>query len=212
MRIWNALSEEARQANAPIAKVIALAFYDKGFFRQSLEFARGIGIETEAKPEAIQNGGFEKPIGDARETYFGWKVSPPEKIDVKLDPAQKREGNRSLRVFFNGFAEPALNTVYQNVVVEPAAKYRLSFWVRTENLKSGGTPQIQVFNANDNRIVAPSEAFPTGTNEWKEYKIEFVAPANAQAVIVGTGRVFCGTNCPIFGTIWYDDFRLERLK
>ncbi len=212
LRIWNSLSEGERRASAPIAKIIAQAFYEKGFYRQSLEFAHGIGIEMEAKPEAIQNGGFEEPIGDSRETYFGWKISPPEKIDVKLDPAQKREGNRSLRVFFNGFAEPALNIVYQYVVVEPLTKYRVSFWMRTENLKSGGTPRVEIFNANDNQIIAASEAFQAGTNDWKEYKIEFAAPANAQAVIARTGRVFCGTNCPIFGTIWYDDFKLERLK
>ncbi len=212
LRVWNSLSDEERQANTPTAKVIAQAFYEKKIFRQALEFARSLGIEPDAKPETIQNGGFEKPIGKAEETYFGWKNLPIEKIDVKLDPVQRREGARSLRISFNGFSEPTLFDVYQYVVVEPSARYRLTFWARTENLKSGGTPEIEVANAGDGQSIATADAFPAGTNDWKEYKLEFATPPNAQAVSVHTTRAFCGNGCPIFGTIWYDDFKLERLK
>lgn len=212
LRIWNSLSEEDRRANTGTAKVIAQAFYEKKIYRQAIEFTRELGIEPEAKPETVQNAGFEKPIGNIQETYFGWKVAPIEKIEVKLDPTQKHEGNRSLRVSFTGYSEPTLYYIYQYVTVEPSAKYRLTFWVRTENLKSGGMPALGVSNANDNTNIALSEVFPTGTTDWQAVKLEFTAPANAEAVTIYTARAFCGTNCPIFGTIWYDDFKLERLK
>lgn len=212
LRIWNTLSEEDRQVNTAIAKVIAQAFYEKRIFRQSLEFVRGLGIEPEARQGVVQNGSFERPIGDVKETYFGWRVSPIEKVEVKLDPTQKREGIRSLRVSFNGYSEPTLYAVSQYVTVEPSANYRLTFWLRTENLKSGGTPELEIYNANDDKNIVISEAFPIGTNDWQQVKLEFIAPPNAEAVGVRTVRAFCGNVCPIFGTVWYDDFKLERLK
>ncbi len=212
LRIWNTLSEEDRQMNTPIAKIIAQAFYEKRIFRQAIEFVRGLGIEPEAKAETVQNASFERPIGNIQETYFGWKVAPIEKIDVKLDPTQKHEGSRSLRVSFNGYSDATLYHVYQYVTVEPSANYRLTFWIRTENLKSGGMPALEIFNANDDKGIVTSEPFPTGASNWQAMKLEFTAPANAEAVGIRTVRAFCGTNCPIFGTMWYDDFKLERMK
>lgn len=212
LRIWNTLSPEEKAANVVYARVIAQAFYDKKIYRQSLEFVRELGIESGARGETVQNASFENPILPIRETYFSWKVSPIEKVDVKLDPTQKHEGNRSLRVSFSGYAEPALYSIYQFITVEPSAKYRLTFWFRTENLKSGGTPALEIYNANDDKNIVTSQPFPNGTNDWQQVKLEFAAPANAEAVGLRTTRAFCGNNCPIFGTIWYDDFKLEKIK
>lgn len=212
LRIWNTLSAEEKETNAPTARTIALAFYDKKFYRYALEFVRSLGIEPEARFEFVQNGGFEQPIGDVKETYFGWKRLPVDKIEVRLDPTQKHEGSRSLRVAFSGYAEPSLYNIYQYVAVEASANYRLTFWVRTENLKSGGTPAIEIYNANEDKTIVTSEAFPTGTNDWQQVELKFAAPPNIQAVSIRTARQFCGANCPIFGSVWYDDFKLERMK
>ena len=212
LRIWNTLSEEDKKANATGANLIARVLYDKRFYREAIEFVRQIGIEPEAKAETIQNAGFEKPIGEAQDTYFGWRISPIAKMEVKLDANFKHEGNRSLRVSFNGYADATLYSIYQTVTVEPKANYRLSFWIRTENLKSGGTPNLEIYNAADSKNIATSAAFPVGTNDWQQIKIEFATPESAEAVALRTTRAFCGDACPIVGTFWYDDFKLERLK
>ncbi len=212
LKIWNTLSEEEKQSNSDAAKVIARALYDKRFYRQAIEFVRQLEIEPDAKAETIQNGSFEKTIGDNREVYYGWRVAPMEKMEIKLDPTQKSEGSRSLRVTFNGYASPTLYNIYQFVAIEPSSKYRLSFRLRTENLKSGGTPELEIYNANDDKSIAVSPAFPVGTNDWQQVKIDFTAPPNAEAVALRTIRAFCGYECPIIGTFWYDDFKLEKLK
>ena len=212
LRIWNTLSEEEKQSNSDAANIIARALYDKRFYRQAIEFVRGLGIEPDAQSQTIQNAGFEKPIGDNREVFFGWRISPMEKMDIKLDPTQKSEGNRSLRVTFNGYVNPTLFNIYQIVTVEPSARYRLSFRLRTENLKSGGTPQLEIYNAIDDKNIATGSSFSIGTNDWQQVKIDFTAPQNAEAVGLRTIRAFCGSECPIVGTFWYDDFKLEKLK
>lgn len=212
LRIWNTLDESEKQLNSDAANSIARALYDKRFYRAAIEFVRELGIEPGAQGQTIENGGFEKPIGDSRAVFFGWRVSPVEKMEIRLDPTQKFEGSRSLRVTFNGYVNPTLYAAYQFVTVEPAARYRLSFRLRTENLKSGGMPELEIYNANDDKSVASSEPFPTGTNDWQQIKIDFTAPLNAEAVGIRTTRAFCGDRCPIVGTFWYDDFKLEKLK
>lgn len=212
LRVWNTLSEADKRDNEVIARVIALAFYQKRFYRQSQEFVRDLGVEPETKFETIQNAGFESAFPDGRDNFFNWGLVPQEKLEVKFDPTQKREGRRSLRVVFNGFVEPTLYNINQYVTVERGQKYRLTFWVRTENLKSGGNPGLEIYNANDNVTLITSAAYPNGSNDWQQIKLEFVAPPNAEAVGIRTVRAFCGANCPIFGAIWYDDFKLERIK
>lgn len=212
LRIWNTLTEAEKQSNQSGALVIARALYDKNLLRSAREFVRQIGIEPDAQAETVQNGGFEKPIGEAADVYFGWRVSPVEKIDVKLDPTQKREGNRSLRVAFSGYADPSLYIIYQMVTVEPKTRYRLSFWLRTENLQSAGAPNLEIYNTTDVKQIAASAPFPLGANDWRLMNVEFVTPENIEGVGLRTTRAFCGENCPITGAFWYDDFKLEKIK
>lgn len=210
LRIWNTLSAEQKQENQLYAELILQAFYEKKFFRTAIEFAAGLGKEPEAKAETVQNGSFESPIKDAGETLFGWRYLPAEKFDVKLDSSTKKEGNRSLRLSFNGYTNIEIKNVRQYVTVESGKRYRLTFWVRTENLKSAGTPNLEVVNANDDKVITSTNPFQTGTNDWQQMKLDFTAPENAEAVELRTGRGFCGNNCPIFGSVWYDGFILSK--
>ncbi len=210
LRIWNTISDEEKREGLPIARLVAQSLYEKGFYKAAVGFVGGLGIEPKAKPETVQNGGFEDSISYSDYIYFGWKISPTEKMDINLDGAQKREGSRSLRVTFNGYSNPQLSNIYQIITVNSGQSYVLSFWVKTENLKSAGTPVLDVINTRDDKIIATSKPFPAGTNDWQEVKMEFTAPADTEAVYVRTARVFCGDACPLVGTFWYDDFRLEK--
>jgi tetratricopeptide (TPR) repeat protein len=213
VRIWNTMSEEDKTRNQDIARLIAQALYEKRFYRSSIEFVRQLGIETQLQAETVQNGGFELPIAaDAKDAYFGWQISRKEKIEVNTDPVRKKEGNKSLRVSFNGFTGIEIKNILQIVAVESNKKYRLSFWLKTENLKSGGTPTLEILNANDEKIITTSAAFPTGTQDWSPVTIEFVVPPTAEAIALRIDRAYCGDACPLVGTFWVDDFKLEKIN
>jgi len=213
LRVWNTLTPEQKQDHQPIAKIIAQALYEKRYYRSAVAFVHQTALESQAKAETIQNGGFETPIPeDASSVYFGWKVIKLDKVDIRSDQIKKREGGRSLKVSLSGFSAIEIKNLWQVVAVEPGIRYRLVFWLRTEDLKSAGTPLIEVVNAADNKIVTTSGAFPTGTNEWSEVKMDFTAPADAEGLLVRLDRSYCGDACPIVGSFWIDDFRLERLK
>jgi hypothetical protein len=211
LRAWNTLTEEQKAANPQTARTIAQALTEKKFYRQGLEFSRQVGIDPEAEFQAVTNGGFERSIGNATDTYYGWKVERGERqLEISTDSSTKHQGNRSLRLTFRTFVKPELANAWQVVAVEPGAAYSLRFWFRTENLRSGGPPTVEVLGAADNRLIAASPPFPTGNNEWQQVSIDFKAPEDSDGVIIRTARAYCGDACPIVGLLWYDDFELVR--
>lgn len=213
VRIWNTLNDEDKTRNQDIARLIAQLFFEKRFYRSAIEFVRQLGIETQVQAGTVQNGGFEQPIAvDASQAYFGWQITRKEKIEINTDPVRKKEGNKSLRVSFNGFTGIEIKNILQIVAVESNKKYRLSYWLKTENLKSGGTPTLEILNANDEKIITTSAAIPSGTNDWLPVTIEFTVPPTAEAVALRFDRVYCGDACPIVGTFWVDDFKLEKIN
>jgi hypothetical protein len=72
-------------------------------------------------------------------------------------------------------------------------------------------PLVAVVNANDDKPIGASEPFESGTSDWHEVVLEISTPANCSGISIRTTRLGCGEECPISGTLWYDDFRLERL-
>lgn len=213
LRNWNLLTGDQKEAYPQIARAITQGLFDRRFFPQALEFARQLGIDPEAMPGAVTNAGFERPLGNSDDTKFGWRVYRNDgKLDVGIDASVRHEGAKSVRLVFKRYNKPDLYAVSQNIVVEPGKNYRLTFWVRTENLHSGGMPQLQVANAIDNTLITSSPGFPSGTNDWKLMSTEFTVPADCNGIVIWTGRGFCGEDCPITGTMWYDEFELKRLN
>ena len=59
-----------------------------------------------------------------------------------------------------------------------------------------------------------SPTAPSGTNGWQKVTLDFKTSAKGDAIIVRLSRAACSEQdqiCPIFGTIWYDDFSLQRV-
>lgn len=213
LRVWNTLTDDQKAAHLETAKKIARGLFEKQRYREALAFSVQTGIDPEAQLGAVTNGGFEKYVAPIPEdNLFGWRVYRSEgKIDILPDSNVKYEGARSLRVSFKGYNKPELHNVVQFIAVEPGARYRLTFMVRTDNLRSGGPPVVQVISGKDNTGIASSEAFAVGSEDWKQVVVDFTAPNDFDGVHIRTGRVSCGDECAISGTIWYDDFRLTKL-
>jgi len=213
LRMWNKLDDESKAAHPQFVSVIAQGLYEKRHFPEALEFAKQLEMDVDAVPNAVTNGGFERGIGDEKETRFGWKIFRNDnKFDASGDTSVKHGGARSLKVSFRSYNKPELYNIWQTVVVEPGKNFRLRVWVRTENLRSAGGPQLQIVNGNDDKIITNSASFPTGTNDWKEVLLDFTVPVDCNGVVIRTTRSFCGDNCPIVGTLWYDDFELKKLN
>ncbi|NNE66943.1 MAG: hypothetical protein HKN33_10305, partial [Pyrinomonadaceae bacterium] len=156
---WNKLSKSERTQNADVAKLVAQALFDKGFFATSVRFRDELGIEKGAGVGKMHNGGFEAQIPKPDGVLFSWKIVKVEGMRVQTNGFKKRSGNRSLEVSFGSFSKPDINNVYQTIAVKGGARYRLSFWVKTEKLAGAALPQIQVINTVDSKPLGSSKAY-----------------------------------------------------
>ncbi len=158
------------------------------------------------------NGGFEEPIA-FNDAGFGWIIAADQKSHVAIDVSEKFGGAKSLQINFGGawtFGPPLLS---QTLVVDPGKTYRLSFAVKTKDLVTGGPPSILVVDANNNELLGRPEILPTATTPWRTLNLTFTTTATSQAVIIRLLRNTCDSSpCPIFGTLWLDEFHIEQTE
>jgi alpha-L-arabinofuranosidase len=150
-----------------------------------------------ATPGAIVNGSFEENDGKLAR---GWRVSNRTPI-FGID-AVAHSGKASVRI---SSAEGADAWWYAVVPVKPFAKYRLSGWIKTENVEPG-TGRGALFNLHG--LGGMETRALTGTNDWTRVELVFDSAANdavqVNCLLGGWGRAK--------GTAWYDDVQLEELS
>ena len=207
---WNKMTPEAKKANQDIAKLVAQALFDKGFFATSVKFRSELSPENGPGLGRIHNSGFEKELSQAEDVLFSWRINRIEGMRVQTNGFKKRTGRRSLELSFSGFKKPDINNVYQTVAVRSGVGYRLSFWVKTEKLSGASLPLIQVINTIDSKVLASSPAFSAGSNDWTPITFEFEVPDDSEGISIRTAREFCGDACTLTGTVFYDDFELSE--
>jgi hypothetical protein len=209
-RVWDDLGPEGRRGQQGVADVLARAIYAKGRYRRALAVLLESGFPGLAVGQ-FSDGGFESDIAQNGRALFGWNVSQGGG-QVVIDSRGAHGGRRSLRVAFSASGQVDFRNVAQAVAVEPGARYRLNFFVKTEELRSSATLSVMVSEpASADAPLAVSAAAPQGTQDWQQVSFEFTAGPKTEAVLVRVVRVPCAEGvCPIYGKIWYDDFNLER--
>lgn len=209
---WNEVPEDLKVRYRYVAERIGRELFDKRSYRGALEFYRQAGIDSAGRVEAVTNGGFETPVAlTDRAPGFDWGVYRTDgKVEAVRDPRTRRSGTSSFRFTFRGYTNPQLNNLQQAVVVIPSQRYRLTFWVRTEELRSASMPFIEILNG-DATLAAVSGPLPSGTNDWQQISVEFKVLETSEALFIRTAREPCPGECPAVGVLWLDDFELTRL-
>jgi tetratricopeptide (TPR) repeat protein len=215
LRVWNAMSSEEKKANPTTAERMILALNNAHRFHNSLQVWNDITVEKyHGKMGEIFNGGFDAAIEPGRNTVFGWQVNNAPQIQLGIDPAESHNGARSLRLVFqvsNDFNGVLLK---QLIPVEPKTQYDFECYVSTSHLLTGGTPQVEIIDAATSLGIVSSPTVETGTNPWTRVSLSFKTGDKTEAIILNVIRASCGTKeapvCPIYGSVWYDDFTLKR--
>jgi cytochrome c-type biogenesis protein CcmH/NrfG len=215
LRIWNDLGTEDKKKNLNTASEI-IATLRKAFrFHDALKVWNDSSPdEYHTKIDQVFDGGFEKPVSYGPEIVFGWQVNATSQMQIGIDPARSHSGSRSLKLVFQVRQNLEAVNVFQLVPVEPNAEYDLEWYLTTDNLVSGSTPQVDVLDLTDNKVIASSAKAPGGTNRWDRFTLSFKTSDRTEGVFLRVVRTSCATDetpvCPIFGSIWYDDFSIKR--
>jgi len=188
---------------------VRLLFTAKAF-RDAFELSFG---SAKMREPSLLNANFEEPL-IVHDVGFGWVLSPEQqKNKLAIDVSEKFGGAKSLQITLNGDWTPGTPLLSQTVIVEPGKTYPLSFAVKSKDLVTGGAPVITVSDASTNQLLGKSENLPTAMSQWSQIKFEFTTLATSEAAVIRLQRNSCSSGpCPIFGTLWLDEFEIGPWK
>ena len=215
LRLWNSLTATEKKESRFAADPIIDSLIAAGRYHQAMEIWNEVapGPSYSASVGHIMDGGFEDNLAHGPGAVFGWQVQSNSQVQIGIDPGQGHSGSRSLRVFFQVRSHIDTINVSQLVPVKPNTEYDFECYLKTDRLESAETPIILIVNAGDEAILTSAPA-PSGSNNWQRVALSFKSGEKTEAVKVKMVRNSCADSpvCPIFGTVWYDDFDLKPRK
>ena len=213
LRMWNGLNANQKKESEATGQAIMQTLLGARHFRRALELWNDLASEDAERLKLAQivDGGCEQSTAVNNQGPFGWQIKSTNKVQATFDTGNNHSGARSLRIVFQASGKVEFN-VSQLVTIEPGAEYDLECFLKTYNLASAGTPVVQVIDGADGVVLGASKPAPPDNNDWQPIAITFKTGPKAEAVVIRIGRASCGetAECPIFGTVWYDDFSLKR--
>jgi pentatricopeptide repeat protein len=215
LRLWNDLGTEEKKANKDTANSIISSLTTAHRFHDALKVWNEITTEKySAEVDRVFDGSFEEPVSYGPDTVFGWQVKNAPQMQIGIDPNKSNGGARSLRLVFQVRADLETINVSQLVPVTPTTEYDFECYVATDKLQTGSAPQVEILDPTNNTALASSQMAPGGTNNWNRISFSFKTGEKTEAVILKIVRVSCSTDetpiCPIYGSVWYDDFSFKR--
>ena len=151
--------------------------------------------EFAGRLQFVVNPSFEDGTGDK---VTGWEPRTWRgEAAFKVEPTG-RTGARSVTISSEKGADASW---VATVPIKPYSRYRLSGWIRTENLAPGKSKGALI---NVEGVPAWQTAPVTGTRDWSQVELEFDAGANdalqVNCLFGGWGQAT--------GKAWFDDVRL----
>jgi O-antigen ligase/tetratricopeptide (TPR) repeat protein len=158
----------------------------------------------------IKDGGFDNKIIN-KSSGFGWQIrSLSANTKVGFDEENTLKG-QSLRFDFNG-QEDSPELLSQIVTVEKNRKYQLNFSYKTNKIVTGGVPILQIVLKNsETEYVVKETKLSLKETGWIQSSMEFETLKQTEAVEIRLTRQACSEiPCPIFGSLWLDDFSMQK--
>ena len=214
LRLWNSISSEEKKVNRGVAELIVTELKNNHRFHDAVRVWNDIASEkSRAELGQIFDGSFEHTASSG-EPIFGWQVKGVANMQVGIDPNMSSSGARSLRMRFQARTNLDQFDVSQLVAVQPQTEYELTFDLSTGKLETGSAPLVQILDAASGTELLQTPQAPNGTNPWNRLTYTFKTGEKTEGIILRVVRVSCSTDetpvCPIFGSVWYDDFSIKR--
>ena len=151
----------------------------------------------------VENGGFE---GNSEGLPMAWRVSRPD--TAFIDTAVFHDGKSSLRFQdLTDSRQPA--RVSQIVPIRPRRCYRVSLWIRTENLGASdpfgsGNIQLDVLGGEEKRPLQYENLRFANDNQWQRVAVGFNSWGYDSVEIAPRVRESKDAK------VWIDDLRVEE--
>jgi hypothetical protein len=198
-------------------EIIPLFFspgYAGGILAHNRNLAEGLAVEGalyvasegEARfvpdpPVVVVNGSFEQSNGN---TVQGYRLQDSPGVISFVDYNVAHGGRVSLR-FENFTANPhGHGRIMQEIPVHPNRCYRVTAWVKTQDLEPATAFRIKVLTA-DGQALAAWDPKIIPTTDWRKLTFGFNSGKNEQI------RLYAGTWGAKSGKFWIDDWQIEEV-
>lgn len=217
LRIVGSITRSDRQSAREVTDQVAKSLIDNHQFRAALVLLRELEPDANQLPATGQfwNGGFEMPIALSDPKPFHWMIDSRPQAQFVVDNTRAHSGRGSLRIVFKSPGKLESIPITQTVIVDPDTQYKFQFYQRTETLISASTPFVVISDVSGHDKLTSSAPLPSGTNDWQQVTLTFRTRPKQDGIVISFYRSPCGEKdpvCPIFGTVWYDDFTLQRIS
>jgi len=212
--LWDRLNEAEKRANRISGEAIVGTLITARRFHQAADVANDLVPTAAYRTEEgkFVDSGFEDDLIPQTGAVFGWQVKSLQQAQVGIDPNRGHNSSRSLRIVFQVPSRLDSISISQLVPVRPDTQYDFECYVRSQDLQSASTPWIEIADATEGKGVTSSGQAATASTDWQRIALTFKTGPRTEAVTLRIIRTTCPEDpvCPIFGTVWYDDFNFKR--
>ena len=176
----------------------------EGLLSQDALFVAGNGIATfqPDNPTQVANGDFE----DVKGNHFnGWSFQDNEGVTTFADHDVVHGGKISLRMENPGKNDGQHDRIMQTIALKPHRQYRISFWVKTQDLAGGFAPEVKLLTADGQNGIGYQTFHCDATQDWKHYDLGFNSLDNTK------GLLYLGSWGGTTGKVWWDDFQVQEI-
>lgn len=170
--------------------------------KDALFIARGkIATHQPDNPTRVVNGDFEAVEGNR---FQGWTLQDDVGVTTFADHNVFHGGKTSLRMESIGKNQYQHCRVAQPIQLKPHRQYRVSVWVKTENLVRV-EPEIKVLRVDTGHPISYQTFRVRPTQDWTQHDIVFNSFDCSEA------RLYLGSWSGREGKLWWDDLSVEEI-
>ncbi|MGQ0541515.1 MAG: O-antigen ligase family protein [Blastocatellia bacterium] len=143
-------------------------------------------------------------------TGFGWRIADRNaNARISFDSDSPVSNGQSLRLDFNGDTG-SFFPISQVFAIKPGRNYVIGFAYKTNDIVTGGLPIIQIIRRDaDSQVLATEITLLPNSGNWTHASVSVESDSTTEALEIRLSRKTCPQGiCPIFGTIWMDDFSI----
>ena len=177
--------------------------YAEGVLSKDALFVAKSGTATfqADNPTKALNTDFESANGDH---FNNWSFQDDVGMTTFADHTVTHGGKTSLRMQDIGKNPARHARICQAIKLQPHRQYRLSFWVKTENL-APADPEIKILTADASTSISFQTFHVESTQDWKHYDLAFNSLQYSDALL------YLGSWQGKAGKCWWDDLQIQEV-
>ncbi|HLK58081.1 MAG TPA: carbohydrate binding domain-containing protein [Chthonomonadaceae bacterium] len=201
------LKAAARKYNLDLIAIVMGGPHDRNYMegvpvKDALYVVQnGVATLRPDNPTHVVNSDFEDVNGNH---IKGWAFQDDEGVTTFADHKVVHGGETSLRMESIGKNPNRHCRIEQPIKLQPYRQYRISFWLKSENL-SPADPEVKVLTSDTTESISFQTFHTEKTQDWTHYDLVFNSLNNT------AGNLYLGSWYGKDGKVWWDDFRIEEI-